>query len=491
MKITTDGNLKDKISDFFIQTFSLLFFPDDNIFGKNGTSENYIKIFINKDKNFIDISVDICYNKKTSLKSEKFRDTDNINYLFDSGKLFYKAAGEITGIYPPWGIHTGIRPAKIAGSIYEKNNNDEIKTLDILNKDYLIDKNKAALALETFKNGKSAFENMSKTEKETEFSLYISIPFCPTRCKYCSFVSFSTPRLLNLIPEYIKRLTEEAELTGKIVKNMRLKTVYIGGGTPTTLDCNSLEAVLTAVKNNFDLSGVVEYTVECGRADTITEEKLELLKKFDVDRISINPQTLNNDILKGIGRNHTAEDFFHAFELAKKVGIKNINADCIVGLPNESEESMINTIKNLAELNPENITIHTLCIKKSAELKKSDSKEIYNPNASNLNNVLEKGYEILSASGYKPYYMYRQKYASGNLENTGFCLDNRECLYNILMMDEMQTIFGIGASSMTKIVKNDRIERIANYKYPYEYIERDLQINKETNREKLKLILED
>jgi len=507
MKIITDGNFKHKISEFYIQTFSLLFFPDDNIFSKNNAGDNYIKIFINqekKDEDIIDISVDICYNKKNISQSEKIINGSK-DFIIYIGKLFYKTAGEITGIYPPWGIHTGIRPVKTAGDILEKNNFNEIKTHEILCDDYLMNKNKAALAIETYKNGKNAVECvgariarpqtnanlMIYTDDQwsplqtNDFSLYISIPFCPTRCRYCSFVSFSTPRLLKLIPEYIKKLINEIELVSKITRDMRLKTVYIGGGTPTTLDCESLENILNAVKNNFNFSNLLEYTVECGRADTITEDKLELLKSFGVDRISVNPQTLNDDILNKIGRRHTIEDFFRAFESARKVGIKNINTDCITGLPDETESSMINTLETLAGLKPENITIHSLCLKKSSELK---NEKVYISNTPDLNNVLEKNYDILKSAGYKPYYMYRQKYAVGNLENTGFCLDNCECLYNIYMMDEIQTIFGVGAGAMTKLVKDGRIERIANYKYPYEYIEHDFQINRDNNKEKLKML---
>ena len=502
MKIIINDNNDNNVSEFYIQTFSLLFFPGDNNFGKNGAGENYIKIFINKNKkieNIVDISINICYNKKTVSKNKNCGINNDI--IIDIGKLFYEAAVEITGYYPPWGIHTGIRPAKTAGDILEKNNFDENKTINILCDDYLMDRNKAALAVETYKNGKAAVEQLPPASPPPsaysnfvrvrealnfkDFSLYISIPFCPTRCRYCSFVSFATPRLLKLIPAYIKKLGEEIELTAEITKNMTLRTIYIGGGTPTTFDCESLEIILNAVKNNFDLTNLIEYTVECGRADTITENKLELLKSFGVDRVSVNPQTINDDILQKIGRNHTAGDFFKAFESARKAGIKNINTDCIIGLADESNSSMLNTIETLANLKPENITIHSLCIKKSAELK---SEKIFNPYAPELNIVLEKSYDILKNAGYKPYYMYRQKYAAGNLENTGFCLDNCECLYNIYMMDELQTIFGVGAGAMTKLVRNGRIERIANYKYPYEYIERDFQINRENNREKLKIL---
>ena len=486
MKIAIEGNLKDALPGFYIQTFSLLFFPEDNIFGKNGQSKNHIKIYANKNENRVDILVEIWYNGKAASKTAK---TDGGDPLVCAGRLFYGAASELTGIYPPWGMHTGIRPAKTAGEILEKNGFDERKTINILRDNYLMTEKKAALALETHKNGSlhrcGGPPPFTKGGEKKDFSLYISIPFCPTRCKYCSFVSFATPRLLKLIPEYIEKLLEEIGLIAEIVRGMRLKTIYIGGGTPTVLDEKQLEMILNSVKDNFDLGNLLEYTAECGRPDTITKEKLELLKSFGIDRVSVNPQTLNDGILEKIGRCHTAEDFFSAFEAAREAGIKNINTDCIIGLADESKSSMINTIETLADLKPENITIHSLCIKKSADIK---AEKIYNADDKNLNETLEDIYDILKTAGYRPYYMYRQKYTAGNLENTGFCLEGRECLYNIYMMDELMTIFGVGAGAMTKIVKEGRIERIANYKYPYEYIERDFQINGENNQNKLKFL---
>ena len=486
MDIKIDTGLKEKISEFFIQTVSLLFFPEDNTFGKN-KSGNFINIFLNKitkkNPKSIEIIVEICYNNKKAKKIIRFKADKEL--MFEVGRAFYDAASEITGIYPPWGIHTGIRPAKTAGDFLENNNFYEDKTLDILINNYLMNENKAKLALETYKNGKNAIHEISKKD----FSLYVAIPFCPTRCRYCSFVSYSTPKLLKLIPEYIKKLILELELIGRIAQNLDLwlKSVYIGGGTPVTFNAGALKIILSAVRDNFDLKNILEYTVECGRADVITREKLEVLKSFGVGRISVNPQSLNDDILLKNGRNHTAEDFFKAFELAREIGIKNINTDCIAGLPGETGESMIDTIDQLAQLKPENITVHTLCIKKSAELKKRAE---YVPDSPELNRVLETGYNILKNAGYKPYYLYRQKYSAGNLENTGFSLDGCECLYNIYMMDEIHTIFGAGAGAMTKLVKDGRIKRIANYKYPFEYIEHDFQIERENNKNKLK-ILED
>jgi len=473
--------ITDKIiPEFYIQTFSLLFFPEDNNFSKNFESKNHIIISIDRN-----ITVKICYNNKTAVKTEIFENKTENDPVIQAGKLFYKAAGEITGIYPPWGIYTGIRPAVTAGDILIKNDFNIEKTVKKLCGDYMMYKNKAELAVEIFINN---FKRGLYDVRENEYSLYISIPFCPTRCKYCSFTSFTGPKLLKLIPEYIKKLTEEIEQTGKITKNMNLKSVYIGGGTPTVLNCESLKIILNAVKNNFNIEYINEYTVECGRADTINEEKLILLKSFGIDRISVNPQTINDDVLQKIGRIHTSEDFYRAFFAAKKSGIKNINTDCIIGLPGESRESMINTINTLIDLKPENITVHSLCIKKSSELKKEKYEISKNMN---LNEIAEKYYKILINSGYKPYYLYRQKYTAENLENIGFCLDDHECLYNIYMMDELQTIFGMGAGAITKIVKNKKIERIANYKYPYEYIENDFQINKESNNIKLKILREE
>jgi len=238
----------------------------------------------------------------------------------------------------------------------------------------------------------------------------------------------------------------------------------------------------------------LEYSVELGRADVITPGKLELLKKHGVNRVSLNPQSLNDEVLKKNGRAHTAEEFFEAFRLIGDFEFRSINADCIMGLPFETFESMIKTVEGVCFLRPENITLHTLCIKKSAELKK---KAEYTPADPGLNRVIDMCYNILKSAGFKPYYLYRQKYASGNLENTGFCLDGHECLYNVYMMDEIQTIFGAGAGAVSKLVKLEhgekgeqetRIERIVNYKYPFEYTANDFKIESVKNKTKLEIL---
>ena len=493
MKITINGSLKDCISEYYVQTFSMLFFPDDNVFGKNSASENFIEVFINgqdnqpenKIKSGIDISVRICYNKMTENKiiscclmcdgSENFKK----ELIIEVGKAFYTVAAKLTGINPPWGVLTGIRPAKIAEKAFKDAGNKNAAVENMTEK-YLMNEKKAEIAVETYINAKNIIDSdknltQGKHDINKEFSLYVSIPFCPTKCRYCSFVSYSTPKLLKLIPEYMQVLMREIENISATVKEneLILKTIYIGGGTPTILDCEALNMLLEKIEKCFDMSSIIEYTVEAGRPDTINKAKLDLLKKYGVDRISINPQTLNDDILKNIGRCHTSGDFFSAYKTARESGIKNINTDCIAGLFGEEKSSMIETVKKLVEIEPENITVHTLCIKKSAEIRTDGvgSSNIYMPYAPEVNYALEAIYEILYKNGYLPYYMYRQKYSVSNLENTGFSKKNHECMYNIYMMDELQTIYGAGAGATTKIVYPDgRIERIINNKYPYEYI---------------------
>jgi oxygen-independent coproporphyrinogen-3 oxidase len=411
--------------------------------------------------------------------------------IIEVGKAFYITASALTGTKPPWGVLTGIRPAKIAEKAFEDEDSDsgenKSKVIEILTKKYLMSEKKAEIAVDTYLNAKNVLNshnNLTQAthskDKDKEVSLYVSIPFCPTKCRYCSFVSYSTPKLLKLIPEYMRVLLQEIEKISATIKEKELvlKTIYIGGGTPTTLDCDALNMLLKKIEQCFDMSNIIEYTVEAGRPDTITKSKLDLFKNYRIDRISINPQTLNDDILINIGRCHTSGDFFDAYKTARECGIKNINTDCIVGLFGEDKTSMIETAKKLIELEPENITVHTLCIKKSSAIKTDNiggNNDIYKPYAPDVNYALEAIYELLYKNGYLPYYMYRQKYSVGNLENTGFSKKNHECMYNIYMMDELQTIYGAGAGATTKIVYPDgRIERIINHKYPYEYIDIDI-----------------
>ena len=303
----------------------------------------------------------------------------------------------------------------------------------------------------------------------TAASLYVSIPFCPTRCSYCSFVSHSMDSAIKLMPQYIEALCKELAILGKIVKetDTKIDTIYFGGGTPTSVSAQELRTIMEAVEKNFDLTKVREYSVEAGRPDTITEEKLRVIKELGAERISVNPQTLNNEVLKVIGRKHSGEDAVKAFELARKVGFKNINTDLIAGLPTESAESFRNTLDRMIELDPESITVHTLTIKRSATLFAQGNANNANPAAE----MVDYSIPTLMSHGYLPYYMYRQKNTVDNLENVGYAKKGFESYYNIFIMDETQTILGAGCAASTKLLyAGNRIERIHNYKFPYEYI---------------------
>ena len=274
---------------------------------------------------------------------------------------------------------------------------------------------------------------------------------------------------LKIIPEYIEHLCREIKYTGELVKRIGLKlnTVYFGGGTPTTLTAEQLELLMKTIENSFDMSGVAEYTVEAGRPDTITEEKLRTLKLNGCTRVSINPQTLNDEVLKAMGRRHTVKEFYDSFELARKIGFDSINTDVIAGLSKDTIESFKFTIDKLIELAPENLTVHTLSIKRAARLNHGDKSELENP----ADRMVEYATKMLMGNEYKPYYLYRQKNMVGNLENIGWCRQGFESLYNIYIMEEVQTILAMGAGASTKLVSLDprRLERVFNYKFPLEY----------------------
>jgi oxygen-independent coproporphyrinogen-3 oxidase len=321
-----------------------------------------------------------------------------------------------------------------------------------------------------------------KLSKDNSFSLYVSIPFCPTRCSYCSFVSHSIQNAADLIEPYVDLLCKELEINSKIAYDLglRLETIYFGGGTPTTLSAAQLDKILTAIENNFDLSNLREYTVEAGRPDTVTKAKLDTLKSHNVQRISINPQTFNDNVLEQIGRKHTSKQTIEAFELARQCGFKNINMDFIAGLNTDTFESFKLSIDKAIELGAESITVHNLALKSGAYLVTEN--EYYDLSRKNLATAMvDYSYKALKGNQYYPYYMYRQSKSLGNLENVGWCKDGYDCLYNVYMMDETHTVFAAGAGAVTKLKnqKTSHIDRIYNFKYPYEYIDRfDEVLNK-------------
>ena len=369
----------------------------------------------------------------------------------------------------PWGILTGVRPVKLLRKLAEESN-EEQAVKKFLN-DFFVSNEKIALSRETEHNERKILE-LSRPES---FSLYVGIPFCPSRCSYCSFVMASIERAEKLIEPYTKLLCEEIKRTAEIANKLglRLETVYFGGGTPTTLSAEQLDTVLRTVNKCFDMSTCREFTVEAGRPDTIDSAKLFALKENKVDRISINPQTTNDEVLKTIGRKHTAQQFFDAFELARKCGFDNINTDLIAGLPTDTPESFKNSLDSIVRLNAECITVHTLCMKRASRLT-TEGVTLDLQQARDAREMLAYTQNILGQNEYIPYYMYRQSRMVGNLENVGWSKRGFESLYNVYVMDETHTILACGSGGVTKLKRNnpDYLERIFNFKYPYEYIDR-------------------
>lgn len=382
--------------------------------------------------------------------------------------LVFKALKKASGYTPKWGLLTGIRPSKLLRSLEEEYSEKE--GLRIFKESYFVAEDKAKLA----QSVADAEEKIIALSRPDSFSLYVSIPFCPSRCSYCSFVSQTMTEELaqKLLPEYMDYLIKETEYTAKTAKSLglRLETVYFGGGTPTVLNENQLGRLMEAIDKNFDLSAVREYTIEAGRPDTVTEGKLRLMKQGGVSRISINPQTFSDSVLNKIGRRHTSGQACRAFELAREYGFDNINTDLIAGLPGDTLESFRFSLDKAISFTPENITVHTLALKRSSDMAQGGRVEAEKSALANA--MLEYAYGELGKNGYHPYYMYRQAKSLGNLENTGCCLNGRECLYNIFMMEECHSVFAVGAGAVTRLKApySSAIDRIFNYKYPYEYI---------------------
>ena len=380
----------------------------------------------------------------------------------------YKRLCMQTGKTLPWGNLIGIRPTKIPMFMLEEGKS-ETEIVDFMKKTHFVSDEKIALSIDIAKREKALLDTL---HYEDGYSLYIGIPFCPTTCLYCSFTSYPICSWKKRMSEYLDALEKEIDFTAEIYHDKKLDTIYIGGGTPTTLEAAELDRLLTKVKNTFDFTYVKEFTVEAGRADSITREKLEVLYKHGVTRISVNPQTMSNETLKLIGRQHTVEQAIEAFHLAREVGFDNINMDIILGLPGETEEDVAHTIREIVKLKPDSLTVHSLAIKRASKL----HQWITEHGISTLNNT-DKTMEI-AANGAKelgmyPYYLYRQKNMSGNFENVGYACEGKYGIYNILIMEEKQTIVALGAGSITKRVYPDgRIERCDNVKDVALYIEK-------------------
>lgn len=386
----------------------------------------------------------------------------------DALKTFlYETLSHYTGQRLPWGDLIGIRPTKIAMTKMEEGLKEE-ETITFLEKEHQVSEEKARLAVDIAEREKRI---LSGIHYENGYSLYIGIPFCPTTCLYCSFPSFNIALWKERIGEYLSALERELEETAAIMKDRILDTVYIGGGTPTSLEADELDRLCSAIEKNFDMSTVQEFTVEAGRPDSITKEKLQALHRHPITRISVNPQTMKEETLRIIGRHHTVQQVVDTFLLARECGFDNINMDLILGLPGEDAEDVRRTARKVCELNPDSLTVHSLAIKRASRLRRVIDEKGY-PVLINTDETMEIARQAALSMDMKPYYLYRQKNMSGNFENVGYAREGKYGIYNILIMEEKQTIVALGAGAITKRVFPDgRIERCDNAKEVSVYLD--------------------
>ncbi len=406
----------------------------------------------------ITLSVELCADgERSSISQETAADTSEKEQERIMSVLLYRLLREYTGRDMPWGILTGVRPVKLLSQYGDGEAQEKL----------LVAPEKLALA----RTIERVQKPMIAAIPQNSYSLYVSIPFCPTRCSYCSFVSHSVDKAAARMDEYVQKLCEEMAQTADIAKRLglQLDIIYFGGGTPTTLSAEQLKRLFAAL-DSFDRSRVREFTVEAGRPDTITREKLEVIKAAGADRISVNPQTMRDSVLEAIGRRHTSAQTEEAYALARNVGFRCINMDLIAGLPTDDTEGFRYSLDRVRELSPENITVHSLSLKRAATLFHEQDRRM-NAGAAEM---IEYTHTALKQDGYAPYYLYRQKNTADNQENTGYALPGAESLYNMYIMEELQTILAVGAGASTKLVDRagGRIERLTNYKFPYEYLDR-------------------
>ena len=378
---------------------------------------------------------------------------------------YYLAALSHLEAAPAWGALAGVRPTKL--STKHLLDGGTPKSADKMLRDiYFVEKDRRNLAVDCSLSTVKAVSLLN----ENDVSLYVGIPFCPTRCAYCSFVSRTVGKKTDLMNPYLEALEKELRHTGKLLKESgkTIRSVYIGGGTPTTLTSRQMAKLLDDIYASFDLSRCLEFTVEGGRPDTLDGEKLRTIREHGADRMSINPQTMENHVLRSCGRPHKAEDVLRAYQEAVDAGFTAINMDLIAGLPEDSFEGFCRSLDTVMALNPANITVHTLALKKGADL---FEKKVNLPSQEEVAKMVDYANDRLAKAGYKPYYLYRQKYMSGSFENVGWSRDGLDCLYNIYMMEEIHTIVSLGGGGMNKVnLPNGRLERFHNPKFPEQYI---------------------
>ena len=478
MKLNVSGN----VNQYYVQTLCMIFFPGEKFSEDQGAETDgeavpELSLTLEENDDGVRVFAELSLDEKFSSCEKIYPVRDDITQdrlkKIAVGDAILSVCGEVIGYRPSWGMLVGVRPSKVATEMLESGMS-KTRVKKTLVSDYFVIPKKASLATEVALNE----AEFVKSADSRECSVYISIPFCPTRCAYCSFVSYTSKKLLSTIPDYLTALIDEINRTFSLIRELglKVKTVYIGGGTPTILDEIQLDLLLHTVESNIDTSTLAEYTLEAGRPDTITDGKMRIACKRGVTRISVNPQTLNDDVLKIIGRSHTADDFLRAYDIARNSGIKIINTDVIAGLPGDKFSSFAASYDKIVSLRPENLTVHTFSVKKASDFLKNSS-HIYSVRGGDVGKCVDYSQITAQHEGYQPYYMYRQKNTVGNYENVGFALDGYKGLYNIYMMEEIHSIFACGAGAVSKFVDylpkdgSPRvIERFFNPKYPYEYL---------------------
>ncbi len=431
-------------------------------FEKTYLLNELIKVFLRPDQYQLLQEDELADDQCILINQENFADRNEIH------RQIYDKLSSLTGKRPEWGILTGIRPVKLCGEIFEQLG-DRILTVSHLMQQYYLSREKATLIMDMYLHQ----QEVCGSAPAKSAGIYIGIPFCPTRCVYCSFASNQVPD--SEIERYLPVLHKEIAYTARRMKETGIaaETIYIGGGTPTTLNARQLDQLLTVIKSEFDMSGVREFTIEAGRPDTITEEKLSVIKNHGLDRISINPQSMKERTLELIGRSHLPLDIEKAFSLAKDQSFDNINADIIAGLPEEETEDFVKTLEKVITLDPESITVHCLAVKRASKLNEVDPDYHYRQ-AERVAEMLQQSRELLKKAGYVPYYLYRQKHMAGAFENIGYCKPGKDCIYNVRIMDEHQINIALGAGGISKMYYPDenRLERVANVTNYQEYIHR-------------------
>ena len=379
---------------------------------------------------------------------------------------YYAAAVDHLAQTPPWGALAGVRPTKISTRHLLAGGTPQSAARE-LEQVYYVTPQRQRLAVDCSVSTVQAASLLD----QNDISLYVGIPFCPTRCAYCSFVSRTVGKRTDLLDPYLQALYRELEVTGKLLarSGKTVRTVYMGGGTPTTLSAAQMAQLLDTIHNSMDLSRCLEFTVEGGRPDTLSEEKLRVIFEYGADRMSINPQTMVDSVLRASGRPHTAQAVLDSYRDAVNAGFRDINMDLIAGLPKDDFDGFCHSLDTVARLRPANITVHTLALKKGADL---FEQKVQLPDTEEVTRMVEYANETLRALGYKPYYLYRQKYMSGSFENVGWSRDRRDCLYNIYMMEELHTIVSLGGGGMNKAnLPDGTLQRFHNPKFPEQYID--------------------